>query len=277
KKHLLYLFSIKGGALLFDMQLCSFCLKNSEKVQNINENNINCRNSVIKIQNLLNIFQDDIVQSLVGNNKLSFICPQCLKQLKKCYEFVQQLKDSQLKLQKGKEITTEHDYFGVPSEEQIGNETVSVENVTVKREDPKLIDINIKYKPILPMPPDKVFDVKETSTSLSGGKSRLYKCLKCEELFKAFKALKTHEKSYCKYTAYEEFQACKYCHKCYAKEGLLKEHISLKHSQGEYLCCLCENKSFAGKGYLARHIEKMHQHKSLQYYCGQCQQLQSLV
>ena len=199
-----------------------------------------------------------------------------MKQLKKCYEFVQQLKESQLKLQKGKEITTEHDYIGVPSEEQIGNETLSVENVTVKREDPKLTDNNIKYKPILPMPPDKVIDVKETSSS-SNGKSRLYKCLKCEELFKAFKALKTHEKLYCKKTAYEEFQTCKYCHKCYIKEGLLKDHISLKHAKGEYLCCLCENKTFAGKGYLARHIEKVHQHKSLQYYCGQCHQLQSLV
>lgn len=211
------------------------------------------------------------------NKKESLICPQCLKQLKKCYEFVQQLKNSQFKLQKGKEITTEHDYFEIQRTEQIGNESTSIEEkVTENTEDSLLTIPKAKFKPILPKSPNSESDVKETNLHLTG-KSRLYKCLKCEELLKSFKALKVHEEMYCKNTSYEEFQACKYCHKCYSKEGLLTEHISKKHSQEEYLCCLCNGKSFAGKGYLARHIEKVHQHKRLQYYCGQCQKLENFV
>ncbi|XP_065359189.1 oocyte zinc finger protein XlCOF7.1-like [Calliphora vicina] len=257
------------------MQFCNFCAKNSEQVKEINENKVKIGSNVMKIQNLLYVFQSDIVKFLLVNKEDPLICLNCLKQLKKCYEFVQQIKESENKLNRGKEIKTEHDYFETTRNVE-ENETAT-EKVTVNCErlnnyaTTEMFKSNFKFKPILPKAESNEI-VKQLDKSLSP-KTRLYKCLMCAESFKSFKHLNEHEQEFCKNKFVKDFHICKYCHKCFAKELSLSAHVSLKHSKGEFMCCLCQDKAYAGKGYLARHIEKVHLHESLHYFCGECEEL----
>lgn len=60
KKHLFCLFLIEEKRI--KMQFCNFCAKNSEQVKQINGNKVKIGSDVIKINNLLQIFQNDIVK-----------------------------------------------------------------------------------------------------------------------------------------------------------------------------------------------------------------------
>ncbi|XP_023305084.2 PR domain zinc finger protein 4-like [Lucilia cuprina] len=259
------------------MKICNLCAKNSEQVKKISENNSTSGSNVIKIQYLLQIFQNDIVQFLL-DNKESLICHNCLQQLKKCYEFVQKIKASEKKFVQAKEIKTEHDYIESLTGNVTNNETTNAK-VTVheKSNNENVFKTNLKFKLILPKTcSSKEIVNKNIETLVIENKTRLYKCLRCAESFKSFKQLKQHEVEFCENNILKDLQICVYCHKCFSKEISLSDHITQKHPQQEFLCCLCQDKCFAAKGYLARHIKKVHDHEILQYFCGECPELMCL-
>lgn len=207
----------------------------------------------------------------------TLICNSCLKRLKECYEFVQQIQESENKLNRGKEIKTEHDYFETIWNDN-GNNTLNAKIMENKeslktQDNSVVVKPKFNFKPILPKTTTKT-DICKNLEKCFEVKTRLYKCLQCAESFKSFKHLSEHEKEFCKNKFVKDLKVCAHCHKSFSKESFLSKHVALKHPQGEFLCCLCPDKVFTAKGYLARHIKKVHNHKSLQYFCGECEKLQ---
>ncbi|KAM7356954.1 uncharacterized protein ACRADG_002512 isoform 1-T4 [Cochliomyia hominivorax] len=257
------------------MKFCNFCATNSEQVKNINKEKITINNNLIIIKEILNIFHQDLVKFLLIN-KTTLICHTCLKQLKNSYKFIQLIKESENKFILAKDIKTEHDYFEADKFSDNQEQEISHKQkgkIVVKTEKLEENSSSLKFKTILPKSSKEENKRNETLSKSRETKTRFYKCLQCKELFKSFKNLIEHERELCENQISRDLKICQYCHKCFLNENSLNEHKTLKHPNEEFICCLCEDKEFVGKGYLARHLEKTHQQEYLQYFCGACPKL----
>lgn len=181
------------------------------------------------------------------------MCWACQKLLQEYYIFIQEVRN-----------TAHHLVETVERNEQIGNGLETIISLKEHKTSPKSCT---SFRPILP----KLFSEIPKNKCLSPPSvpfSRFYKCLECGEAFKSHKNLREHESEQCIRNISGVF-VCKFCHLCFKDDNKLSNHQKLHHSEQKCVCHLCK-KVFNSKGYLSRHINKIHQHTFLPFFCGEC-------
>ncbi|XP_073841737.1 uncharacterized protein isoform X1 [Musca autumnalis] len=216
---------------------CNFC--SNKNVQTILKTQIISlpNGEKLNLKEMVNIFSLGIVNLLP--DAIWSMCHKCLGQLKNCYAFVQQIKETAVILRKSEEQT----------KEQVSSDATNYDRL-LKHQRPQ----NPAFRPILPKTckpeepkAEDCIRIPERNTS------RVYRCLQCGETFKAYKHLRAHETD-------------NYVHS-------QTNHQNQQHAEHSFACYLCKEKQFMSKGYLTRHIHDIHGHTYLHFFCGECEEL----
>ncbi|XP_058985703.1 zinc finger protein 658B-like [Musca domestica] len=244
---------------------CTFCAQRSkaDPTKLKYESTDISKGQRVIIAEMVKIFCIDIFQLFLDDNWS--ICDKCLTQLKSCFEFVQQIKESVILLRKTIEA---EEKFQHSTTTIIPNEITGKKLKTNKRE-------RANARPILP----KISNATEATPKICKAENntpRVYRCLECEQTFSSYKHLKAHEKDCCNETKISGVAICKFCHLCFKYDKTLANHQSLLHNKLQFSCCICKGKFFASKGYLTRHIHDVHSHTHLHYFCGECEEITSM-